>query len=174
MGLSEYQKSRAEHIQKGRPLKEKKKHTINKVSPKRSAKEKEAKEAGTDTGQDKWFEAKRKECKCKCTFCGAKTDSKNDEFYRRAIAHLLPKRDIKQGGFPSVATHDENWVELCWQCHDNFDRSMISWETLADSHEWILLSEKLHQVLPCVAEEERKLKLYSRLTELLYEKTTKK
>ena len=168
--MNDYMKSRMALIQAGRPLKSKDKKPIAKKSAKRIEKEKEQKEAGTDTVLDKWFEAKRKECKCKCTFCGGKTDSKNDELYRRAIAHLLPKRSVNTGGFPSVGTHEDNWVELCWQCHDNFDRSMISWETLKDSHEWLILSEKLHEILPEVAEEERKHKLYSKLTDLLYGK----
>lgn len=172
--MNEYMKSRQEHISKGRPLPEKKKHTINKVSPKRQKKLDELKEAGTDSELDKWFEAKRKEMKGVCVFCGGKSEKHNDDNFRSSVAHLLPKRSVNTGGFPSVSTHPDNWIELCHygnDCHGNFDRSNITWKFLRDSKEWEILSEKLHNILPEVAEEERKHKLYSRLTELLYDTT---
>lgn len=35
------------------------------------------------------------------------------------IAHILPKRKVY--GFPSVATHPENRMFYCWDCHTDFD-----------------------------------------------------
>jgi hypothetical protein len=167
MGLSEYQKSRAAHIANGRPLKDKKKYTIPKVSEKRKAKEKEQKEAGSDNTMDLFFKSLRKGMKGKCFFCGGKSQKDNDDNFFFSLAHLLPK-----SGFPSVATMPENVIELCFygeSCHTNFDNGMITWELLKDSKEWDELKERLFTILPQVAESERKNKLYSKLHSLVYD-----
>jgi hypothetical protein len=191
--MSEYLKKRQAFINAGRPLPEKKKHTpIAKKSEKRLAKEKEQKEAGSDNEMDKFFDAMLKRCKGKCLFCNAPTNDiklykiENEKWSREAnekawereaekmkriaIAHLLPKRPVDKGGFPSVATNENNWIELCWPCHTSFDSGKISWLFLKDSKEWDIISEKLLEVLPAVAEEERKNKLYDQLINLVYSK----
>lgn len=179
-------------IQDGRPLKGKKKYVIPKISAKRQKKLAEQAEAGTDSAMDKFLDAMVKRCVNKCLFCSAPTlDIKlykienekwskeaNEKKWERdeqhmkriAIAHLLPKRSVDKGGFPSIACHPENWIELCWSCHTSFDSGKISWLTIKDSKEWDVISEKLHEILPLVAEEEKKNKLYTKLTELLYTK----
>lgn len=169
--LSEFHKKRQEHIFNSRPLPVKKTYSIPKKSEKRIAKEKEQKEAGTDIEMDLWFIARRREMKNRCLFCGAKTERDNDDTHRRSIAHLLPKRPLAKGGFPSVRATEHNWIELCHygnSCHTNFDNGMITWEFLKDSKEWDIISEKLLLVLPQVAEEERKNKLYDKLIRLVY------
>lgn len=172
--MNEYMRKRLEFINSGRPLPEKKKiYTIPKIGKKRAEKIAEQKAKGTDGEQDKWFETMRKRMVGKCLFCGNKSEKKNDEMYRCSIAHLLPKREVNQGGFPSVATHEDNWIELCHydnSCHTRFDTGMISWEFIKDSKEWDIIKEKLLNVLPVVAPEEQKHKLYSKLTELVYGK----
>jgi hypothetical protein len=160
-----YLEQRRNYINAGRPLPEKKIHTIKKVSDKRAAKIKEQKELGTDKELDHFFNAMRKKCKGKCTFCGSGTTYKNEELWRIAIAHLLEKSKFK-----SVATHEKNWIELCWSCHRSFDDGKISWLLLKDSKEWETLKEQLLEVLPLVAENERSHKLYNKLIELVYEK----
>lgn len=164
---------RREHIQAGRPLPPKKAYKgIARVSEKRAAKLKEQKEAGGDNEMDLFFEAMRKRMKGVCLFCGGKSEKHNDETYRCSIGHLLPKRPVNQGGFPSVGTVEENWIELCYyqnSCHTNFDSGKITWEFIKDSKEWEIIKEKLLFVLPLVADEERKHKLYSKLTTLVYE-----
>jgi hypothetical protein len=160
-----YLEERRAFIAAGRPLKQKKPYQIKKVSDKRAAKIKEQKEAGTDNEADQFFNAMRKRCKCKCFFCGAPTTSKNEELWRIAIAHLLPK-----ARFISVATHEQNWIELCWSCHTDFDSAKISWQFIYDSAEWLLIKEKLLEVLPLVDENERSNKLYSKLINLVYDK----
>lgn len=164
MGMSEYLKKRQEYILNGRPLPEKKKYSpIAKKSQKRIEKEKEQKEIGGDSELDLFFEAMRKRLKGKCLFCNSGTTWKNDELWRIAVAHLLPKAKFK-----SVATNSENWVELCWNCHTEFDSAKITWELLKDSKEWDIIREKLFTVLPLVHEEEKKNKLYSRIEQLVY------
>lgn len=161
MGLEEIRKLK----EVAKMPKEKKIYRIPKISKKRESELKEQKEAGGDSALDKWFEEMRLYLNGKCAFCGGKTTWKNKELWRIAIAHLLPKSKFK-----SVATNTNNWTELCWDCHTNFDNGHISWEMLYDSHEWLMLKSQLEVVLLMVAEEEKKNKLYSRLNELVYGK----
>lgn len=135
---------------------------IPKYSAKRQRQIQEQKQSG-DSRLDIFFEAMRKKCKGKCLFCNGGTTYRNDELWRISIAHLLPKSK-----FASIGTHESNWVELCMQCHRSFDDGTISWMLLKDSKEWEVIKEKLFEVLPLVAEEERKNKLYSKLIELIY------
>lgn len=150
------------------------KKPIARKSEKKLAEEKKQKEAGGDNEMDLFFEAMRKRMKGVCLFCGLKSERDNDSTYRNSIGHLLPKRDIDKGGFPSVSTNEDNWIELCFyapnSCHTNFDNGIITWELLKDSKEWLIIREKLLNVLPVVAMEERKNRLYSKLTELVYSK----
>jgi hypothetical protein len=152
----------------GKPPKEKKVYQIPKKSAKKIKEEQEEKAAGTDVEMDLFFQAMRKRMKGKCLFCGQKSAKGNDEIYHFSIAHLLPKAIFK-----SVATNESNWVELCFysnSCHTNFDSGKITWEFIKDSKEWDIIKEKLLHVLPAVAMEERKHKLYSKLEGLVYDK----
>jgi len=164
-------RKRQELILAGRPLKTKEKKPIAKVSEKRKAKLKEQKEAGGDNEMDIFFVSMRKRMKGVCLFCNGKSEKDNNETYRRSIAHLLPKRPVDKGGFPSVSTNEDNWIELCHfnnSCHTNFDSGKITWEFIKDSKEWDIIKEKLLNVLPMVAPEERKNKLYDKLLKLVY------
>lgn len=141
---------------------------INKVSAKKAAEDKAKKESGGDNEMDLFFVAMRKKMKGVCLFCNSKTEKDNDETYRRSIAHLLAKN---KNAFPSVAIHPDNWIELCFHnnsCHTNFDNGKITWEFIKDSKEWDIIKEKLLNVLPMVAENERKNKLYDKLMKLVY------
>lgn len=138
---------------------------LNKVSIKKAAENKAQKESGSDNEMDLFFLAMRKKCRGKCFFCQASTTYKNEELWRIAIAHLLPKAKFK-----SIAVNENNWVELCWDCHTDFDTGQITWLLLRDSEEWFQLKEKLLNVLPMVSPEERKHKLFSKLEKLIYEK----
>lgn len=161
-----YLEERRKHIEAGRPLKQKKSYQIPKVSEKRKAKIKEQAAEGTDSEMDLFFQSQRKGMTGRCLFCNGDTMKKDDEKFHFSLAHLLPKSVFK-----SVATHPSILIELCFygeSCHTNFDNGMITWEFIKDSKEWDIISEKLMEVLPLVAEEERKNKLYSRLIELVY------
>jgi len=119
MALSEYQRYRAEHIAKGRPLAEKKKHTIPKKSEKRIAKEAEQKVTGKPASKlelDKWFFDIEKIhldglSGFRCMECNEWIPAK---YFRHATAHLLPKKL-----FPSVATHPINYLILGAGCGDH-------------------------------------------------------
>lgn len=154
--MNEYMRQRAEHIAKGRPLKEKKTYSIPKKSAKREAKEKEQRAAGGDNALDLWFEARRKEMKGVCCLCGGKSEKHNDATYRRSIHHLFDK---KPSLYPSVATNPDNWLEVCHfgnSCHDNIHNRTITWELLHDSSEWSIIVSKFKKIYPFIAEGERK------------------
>lgn len=168
--MNDYLKHRREHIEAGRPLPPKKTYYLNRVSPKRQAKLDAQKEANSDSEMDLFFKEMRKRMTGKCLFCGGKTEKRNDEMFRCSIAHLLPKRPVNQGGFPSVGTNEDNWIELCYygnSCHNQFDNGMITWDFIKDSKEWEIIREKLLIVLVQVAPEEKKHKLYSKLVNLV-------
>jgi len=168
--MNDYLKKRQELILAGRPLPEpKRKNGINPVSAKRQAKLDEQKLKGTDNEMDLFFKSQRKGMTGKCLFCSGDTMKKDNEKFHFSLAHLLPKSIFK-----SVATHPDILIELCFfgnSCHTNFDNGMITWELLKDSKEWDVISEKLLAVLPLVAEEERKNKLYDKLIKLVYAHT---
>ncbi len=176
----------------------KEKKPIPKKSAKKLKEEKEQKKAGSDSEMDLFFDAMLKRCTGKCLFCNSKTTAIDTKFYRddnpnwseeannrkhertiemmkrASVAHLLPKREIEKGGFPSVGTHEDNWIELCWSCHTSLDSGKITWDFIRDSKEWDIIKEKLLNVLPVVAMEERKHKLYTKLNSLIYEKDNTK
>lgn len=164
-----YLDDRRNFINSGRPLPEKKVYKLKQVSDKLAAKRAEEKATGTDGEMDAFFKNMRKRMVGKCILCGNTTNKNDDEKFHFSIAHILPK-----SYFQSVATHESNWIELCFwgenSCHTNLDNGKIQWLTIKDSKEWEIISEKLHQILPLVAEDERKHKLYSKLADLLYGK----
>jgi len=141
------------------------KKPLKKVSDKKAA---EMKANSGDSEMDVFFADNRKHMTGKCLFCSADTMKKDDEKFHFSLAHLLPKAIFK-----SVATHPDILIELCFynnSCHTNFDNGKITWEFLKDSKEWDVIKEKLLNILPMVAESERKNKLYDRLTKLIYSK----
>lgn len=148
----------------GRPLKDKKKYTIPKVSEKRKAKEKEQREAGGDDGLDKFFEKMRKRMVgvCQCG-CARKSSKFEDDHYRASICHIFPKRIFK-----SIATNELNWVERnFWEgCHSNLDnQSITKWVNMAD---WDDIKERFHELSPLLTDEERASKFYQNLEKLVY------
>lgn len=70
-----------------------------------------------------WYKDRMNECKGYCAECGEPI-SKIDR--HSSIAHVLPKR--KDHGFPSVATHPLNKLELGPRCgcHNRYDVSWLS------------------------------------------------
>jgi hypothetical protein len=126
------------------------------VSKKKAAQYKTQKESKTDNALDKWFEERRVEMTGKCCLCGGKTLKDNDEEYRRSIHHLFDKRPTM---FPSVSTHPDNWLEVCFygnSCHTNLHNKTITWELLLDSAEGKLIIGKFKKILPYIAENERR------------------
>lgn len=137
--------------------KQKKIYNIPKQSEKKKAQIKLARLSG-DSKQDLWFIDKRKEMSGKCLLCGSPTEKNNDETYRRSIAHLLAKR---KNMFPSVATHPDIAIELCYyynSCHTNFDNGIITLQYIKSGYPkaWAVIIEKFKKVYPSIAPEEVK------------------
>lgn len=134
----------------------KEKKPIPKQSKKKKGEIQEAKSAGTDDKLDQWFEARRKEMTGRCVLCNGKSEKYNDETYRRSIHHILDKRPTM---FPSVALHENNFLEVCFwgnSCHTNIHNGTITMELLADSHEWKIIVDKFKKIYPFIAEGEKK------------------
>lgn len=85
-----------------------------------------------------------------CENCNAFIPRK---FYRAATAHVVPKR--KEYGFPSVATHKDNFLVLgagCG-CHSKYDSD---WESAAQMKIWSKAVEKFKLIYPFIAAPEKK------------------
>jgi hypothetical protein len=167
--MSNYLEQRRKHIEAGRPLPEKKKYSIPKVSKKRQEKldeQKKTREVSGETQKEKWFNSRRKELVgvCQCG-CGRKSSKHEDNHFRSSCCHILPQRL-----FPSVALHPLNCVERnFWDgCHANMDnRSMDLWPNMAD---WDDIREKFFVLSSLLTDEERSQKFYSHLEKLIYAK----
>lgn len=147
---------RAENIRKlkeqAKLPKEKKRKPIAKKSAKKLKQEAEEKKGKKDPSAEKerWFQDRRREMIGFCKNCHKPSFKNNHEYFRFSIAHLLAKRNSM---FPSVATHPENWVELCGDCHHDLDNCMIG---LTDLHCWDEIVVKFQKIYPSIAPEERK------------------
>lgn len=98
-----------------------------------------------------WFRERRKEMKGVCAHCGESTTKKDDAKFHYSIAHILPKRL-----FPSVATHKDNWIELCFwgnSCHTNFDNYMLD---MIDMNCFDQIIEKFIRMYPDIAPQEKR------------------
>lgn len=150
MGLNEIRKLKQDALLP----KEKKKYYIPKKSKKTIEKEKQQRDANGDSALDLWFEERRKEMKGRCVLCHGATSKTNNEFYRHSIHHLLEKSKFK-----SVATHESNWLEVCFwgnSCHQNIHNGKITWSLLMDSHEWKIIEAKLKNIIPYIYPDEIK------------------
>lgn len=144
----------------------KEKKPLKKQSDKKKLEIAAQKQSGSESELDRFFADNRSKMTGHCLFCNADTMKKDNDKFHFSMAHLLPKAIFK-----SVATHPDILIELCFynnSCHTNFDNGTITWEFIKDSKEWEIIKEKLLNILPAVAMEERKHKLYSKLTELVY------
>ena len=118
------------------------------------AEEKKAREEGGDPGLVKWFPERRMEMTGRCCLCQGRTQKWDDETYASSLHHLFEK-----SLFPSVATHPDNCIEVCYygnSCHANLHNGTITWELLIDSAEWPMLLEKIRKIVPYIAESERR------------------
>lgn len=151
-----YLDERRKFIEAGRPLKEKKKTPIAKMSAKRLAKEAAEKEerGDNDTDLQKWYRQRQKQLVGECSRCGHKYDQKDFKQAVHATAHILPKREA---GFPSVKTHPLNWIELSpWcGCHGWMDNNANWEEIIADPKIGGIITERFSHVELCIAPEEK-------------------
>lgn len=87
-----------------------------------------------------------------CENCGCSLSYlKNSRMRKSIIAHILPKREM--GGFPSVATHPQNRLFLCLDCHKNMDEK--GKEFVLKMNCFPLLIERLNEFVHLVTERRR-------------------
>lgn len=99
----------------------------------------------------RWFNEQRSRMKGECAHCGNKTNAASDETFHFSIAHLLPK-----AYFPSVKTHPENWIELCFwgnNCHQSMDDKILD---LTEMNCWDEIVVKFQKIYPEIAPNERR------------------
>lgn len=139
--------------------KEKKVYRLNKVATKTL--ERKAKEAvEIDKGKEltsggaelkRWFEDRRKELTGVCSHCGGRSCKDSDQYWKFSIAHILPK-----AYFPSVATHKDNFIELCFfnnSCHTQMDNKMLD---IIDMNCWDTIVERFLRMYPFIAKDEKR------------------
>lgn len=98
-----------------------------------------------------WFNERRKEMTGTCKHCGGATLKNNEKTFYFCIAHILPK-----AYFPSVSTHPDNWIELCFygnSCHTNLDNYILD---LTDLNCWDEVVTKFAKIYPSIAPQERR------------------
>lgn len=93
--------------------------------------------------QELWYISKKYQMTGFCTEEGCKksTNKGNDVYFKWSICHIVPKKLV-----PSVATHPDNFIELCWQHHSEFDSTFDKSKSMK-----------------CFAEAKRKFKLFEHL-----------
>lgn len=99
---------------------------------------------------DRWFKERQKEMTGRCVNCNGKTEAHTKHF-KCSIAHILPKAYFK-----SVATHPDNWLELCFygnSCHTNYDNKMLD---LIEMNCFDTIIQKFVKMYPSIAQEERR------------------
>lgn len=97
-----------------------------------------------------WFLDRRDEMVGKCQHCSKKSLRDSDKFFHHSVCHILPK---SKNMFPSVATNKFNWLELCQECHDNFDHHIIDISELNCFDDVI---EKVTKMYPHIAQQEKR------------------
>ena len=73
-----------------------------------------------------------------CEECGVSLRASKAINPRAVIAHILPKR---KSCFPSVATHSDNRLFLCVNCHSDYDNK--GWQHVAQMKVFSLAKERL-------------------------------
>lgn len=136
----------AEKTTKAKPPK-----PMRKVSEKKQAADKAAKDENGDTELVRWFKRCMKYMMPTCSECGCKVETGIYKFAIMHIAHLLPKRDTM---CPSVKYHPMNFITLCVDHHHYYDN--VSWEEKEKMGCWPVIMERLIMVYPDLAEDEKR------------------
>jgi 5-methylcytosine-specific restriction endonuclease McrA len=137
----------------GKSYEPKKVYTIPKKSMKRVAQEKLEKElrGDNDTELQRWFKTKIKYSTGHCSECNCKVEKNVYQYAVMTVAHLLAKND---NCCPSVKTHPQNFIILCPDCHNDFDRS--TWEEKELMGCWQIVRDRLVMVWPDLAASEQR------------------
>lgn len=128
---------------------------LKKVSDKRAAEIKEQKELG-DTELVIFFKKAMKRMTGCCLNCPKSTEKHIYSAAIFSIAHILDKRDTM---FPSVKDNLNNWVELCPDCHREFDSTPLEpnktlWDKRQEMGIWPVVWNKLLLVYPSIMQDE--------------------
>lgn len=134
------------------------KKPIAKVSPKKKAEMAAAKDENGDTELVRFYKAAMKRMTGHCLGCHARTETKVYSAAIFSICHILDKRSTV---CPSVATHPCNWIELCPDCHREFDTPHLEkektiWDKRMELGYWPEVQARLIMVYPDLAEDERR------------------
>lgn len=126
------------------------KKPIKKVSDKKKKEMAESKDSNGDTDLVKFYRASMKRMTGHCSNCFNRTETNVYSAAIFSICHILDKRDTM---CPSVKTHPCNWIELCPDCHREFDTPPLEKnKTLWDKREsmgiWEAVRNKLIMVYP--------------------------
>jgi len=150
MGWKEIQKLK-EEAQKPKEPKQRKPLPKQKRPLQRNApiKKESKKPTQGGAGLNRWFQERRLEMKGVCMNCPKRSLRNDDLNYKFSVAHILPKRPSM---FPSVATHPDNWIELCWDCHTNMDSGHLD---LIDMNCWDQIVTKFQKLYPLLTREEK-------------------
>lgn len=111
--------------------------------------------AETFSSLEWWFKEFSKKMTGKCANCGSKT-CKGTKIYKNSCCHIFPKAH-----FPSVASHPENGVELCFwspSCHTNMDEQGI--EFMIQMNCWEEMVRKFRTFEHLLTQEEKARKFY--------------
>jgi len=100
---------------------------------------------------DKWFEKQIKKIPEYCEECGTNLGGWRLVMPRAIIAHILPKR-TGPGGFPSVATHPENRMYYCPDCHNGYDNK--GWSHVEKMKSFKKVKRRLQKFSGDLSEEE--------------------
>lgn len=134
------------------------KKSIPKVSKKRAAQLKAAKDENGDTELVRFYKSAMKRMTGHCLNCHAKTETHIYSAAIFSICHILDKRETM---CPSVRDHLCNWIELCPDCHREFDtppfeKDKTLWDKREEMGIWEAVRDRLVMVWPDLAPEERR------------------
>lgn len=146
-----YLDERRKFIEAGRPLPEKKKYQLKKVSDKRAAKiaAEKVERGDSETKLQKFFRRCIKQMTGRCSETGLPTARFPYHEAICSVCHILPQQSCK-----SVATHPAIWIELDKDFHKKFDA--MSWKEKEKLKCWPVIRERLVMVYPDLAENERR------------------
>lgn len=134
------------------------KKPIAKVSAKKRAEQAAGKDSNGDTELVRFFKQCMKLMTGHCMNCHARTETKEYSAAIFSICHILDKRNAVA---PSVKCHPQNWIELCPDCHYDFDTPPLEpGKTLWDKREemgiWPIVKQKLISVWPDLPQAEQR------------------
>lgn len=134
------------------------KHRASQKKEKNKPKVTTKKEQPEDPDLKTWFLNQIMIAPRNCEECGTSLKRWLNFMPFATIAHILPKR---QSQFPEVATHPDNRMFFCGDCHTNLDYGFFNPEDMKSID---IMRERFRKIEPFIAEE-NKHKIPNYLTE---------